>query len=71
MAKLDMLDVMRLSSGAMRGHPLRSTLSALGIAIGVAAVIMLTSLAPSPMARVRAIGFFKKKIINNCYLFAD
>jgi putative ABC transport system permease protein len=44
MAKLDMLDVMRLSSGAMRGHPLRSTLSALGIAIGVAAVIMLTSI---------------------------
>ena len=35
---------MRLSSGAMIGHPLRSVLSMLGIAIGVAAVIMLTSL---------------------------
>jgi putative ABC transport system permease protein len=39
-----MFDLMRLSSGAMRGHPLRSILSMLGIAIGVAAVIMLTSL---------------------------
>ncbi|HIF91814.1 MAG: ABC transporter permease [Myxococcales bacterium] len=44
MARLDFSDVMRLSSGAMRGHPLRSVLSMLGIAIGVAAVIMLTSL---------------------------
>lgn len=35
---------MRLSSGALVGHPLRSLLSMLGIAIGVAAVIMLTSL---------------------------
>ena len=35
---------MRLSSGALVGHPLRSVLSMLGIAIGVAAVIMLTSL---------------------------
>ena len=37
-------DLVRLSSGAMSGHPLRSVLSILGIAIGVAAVIMLTSL---------------------------
>jgi putative ABC transport system permease protein len=44
MRKLDFVDVMRLSSGAMVGHPLRSVLSMLGIAIGVAAVIMLTSL---------------------------
>jgi putative ABC transport system permease protein len=44
MARIEMLDLMRLSSGAMRGHPLRSALSMLGIAIGVAAVIMLTSL---------------------------
>lgn len=44
MASLDMLDLMRLSSGAIRGHPLRSVLSMLGIAIGVAAVIVLTSL---------------------------
>ena len=33
-----------MSAGAMRGHPLRSGLSMLGIAVGVAAVIMLTSL---------------------------
>ncbi len=44
MARIDMFDLMGLSSGAMRGHPLRSILSMLGIAIGVAAVIMLTSL---------------------------
>lgn len=41
---VDLLDLMRLSSGALVGHPLRSILSMLGIAIGVAAVIMLTSL---------------------------
>ncbi len=44
MAQIEMVDLMRLSSGAMVGHPLRSILSMLGIAIGVAAVIMLTSL---------------------------
>ena len=44
MARIEIFDLMRLSSGAMRGHPLRSVLSMLGIAIGVAAVIMLTSL---------------------------
>jgi putative ABC transport system permease protein len=43
-AKIATADMIRLSSGAMRGHPLRSVLSMLGIAIGVAAVIMLTSL---------------------------
>ena len=42
--KDDFADLMRLSSGALVGHPLRSALSMLGIAIGVAAVIMLTSL---------------------------
>ncbi len=44
MARIEIFDLMSLSSGAMRGHPLRSILSMLGIAIGVAAVIMLTSL---------------------------
>jgi putative ABC transport system permease protein len=37
-------DVLRFSSGALRGNPLRSVLSMLGIAIGVAAVVLLTSL---------------------------
>ena len=37
-------DILRLSSGALRGNPLRSVLSMLGIAIGVAAVVLLTSL---------------------------
>lgn len=44
MAKIDPADILRMSTGAMRGHPLRSGLSMLGIAIGVAAVILLTSL---------------------------
>ncbi len=44
MAQIATLEVLRLSSGAMRGHPTRSLLSMLGIAIGVAAVIMLTSI---------------------------
>jgi putative ABC transport system permease protein len=37
-------DLLRLSTGALRGNPLRTVLSMLGIAIGVAAVVMLTSL---------------------------
>ncbi|MBW2423976.1 MAG: ABC transporter permease, partial [Deltaproteobacteria bacterium] len=44
MSKIDLADLLRLSTGAMRGHPLRSILSMLGIAIGVTAVILLTSL---------------------------
>jgi putative ABC transport system permease protein len=37
-------DVLRLAAGALRAHRLRSLLSMLGIAIGVAAVILLTSI---------------------------
>jgi putative ABC transport system permease protein len=37
-------DLLRLALGALRGHRLRSALSMLGIAIGVAAVILLTSI---------------------------
>lgn len=37
-------DLLRLSGGALLSHPLRSALSALGIAVGVAAVILLTAL---------------------------
>jgi putative ABC transport system permease protein len=38
------IDLMRLAWGAVIGHRLRSMLTALGIAIGIAAVILLTSL---------------------------
>jgi putative ABC transport system permease protein len=38
------LDLLRLSGSALTHHPLRSLLSALGIAVGVAAVILLTAL---------------------------
>jgi putative ABC transport system permease protein len=37
-------DLLRLAAGALRAHRLRSFLSMLGIAIGVAAVILLTSI---------------------------
>ena len=37
-------DLLRYSAGALRGHRLRSGLSLLGVAIGVASVIVLTSL---------------------------
>lgn len=39
-----MTDLVRLAIGALVGHRLRSVLSALGIAIGIAAVILLTSI---------------------------
>lgn len=38
------LDLLGLAGGAVTHHPLRSFLSALGIAVGVAAVILLTAL---------------------------
>jgi putative ABC transport system permease protein len=38
------MDTLRFVIGAITGHRLRSSLSALGVAIGVAAVILLTSL---------------------------
>ena len=38
------LDLLRFALGAVRGQRLRSSLSALGVAIGVAAVVLLTSL---------------------------
>jgi putative ABC transport system permease protein len=37
-------DLIRLSAGAIRGYPLRSLLTALGIAVGIAAVVLLTSI---------------------------
>ncbi len=39
-----MRDLLRLATGALRAHRLRSFLSMLGVAIGVAAVILLTSI---------------------------
>ncbi len=41
---MDLIEVLRFVGGAVRGQRLRSFLSALGVAIGVAAVILLTSL---------------------------
>jgi putative ABC transport system permease protein len=41
---VDLIDLIRFVGGALRGQRLRSFLSALGVAIGVTAVILLTSL---------------------------
>lgn len=41
---MDNQDYLKMCSGALRSNPLRSVLSMLGIAIGVAAVVLLTSI---------------------------
>ena len=41
---VDVVELVRFVGGAIRGQRLRSFLSALGVAIGVTAVILLTSL---------------------------
>ncbi|MGD2139427.1 MAG: ABC transporter permease [Burkholderiales bacterium] len=41
---MKLLDLIRMSTGALTAHRLRSALSALGIAVGIAAVILLTSI---------------------------
>ncbi len=41
---MDLIELLRFVGGAVRGQRLRSFLSALGVAIGVMAVILLTSL---------------------------
>jgi putative ABC transport system permease protein len=41
---VDLLELLRFVAGALSGHRLRSFLSAFGVAIGVTAVILLTSL---------------------------
>ncbi len=50
------LDILRYAAGALRGHRLRTSLSVLGVAIGVASVIMLTSLGEG--ARLYVMGEF-------------
>lgn len=44
MSRIEPADLLRLALGTFEGHRLRTALSMLGIAIGVAAVILLTSL---------------------------
>ncbi len=41
---MTLIDAFRFAAGALRGHRLRTLLSLLGVAIGVASVILLTSL---------------------------
>lgn len=41
---MKLLDLLRMGLGSLIAHTLRSSLSALGIAVGIAAVILLTSI---------------------------
>jgi putative ABC transport system permease protein len=50
------LDLLRFASGGLRGHRLRASLSLLGVAIGVASVVLLTSLGEG--ARLYVTGEF-------------
>ncbi len=50
------LDLLHFATGALRGHRLRTALSLLGVAIGVASVILLTSLGEG--ARRYVVGEF-------------
>jgi putative ABC transport system permease protein len=53
---VSLLDLFRFSAGALRGHRLRTGLCLLGVAIGVAAVILLTGLGEG--ARLYVTGEF-------------
>ena len=51
------LDLVRFAGGAIAAHPMRSALTSLGVVIGVAAVIMMTSIGLGAQQRVTsAIG---------------
>src|SRR4029077_17081321 len=43
-ARMSALDLLRFAWGALKGHRLRTSLTLLGMAIGVGAVILLTAL---------------------------
>jgi putative ABC transport system permease protein len=49
---MDLIEVLRFVAGALRGQRLRSFLSAVGVAIGVASVILLTSLGEGTRAYI-------------------
>ena len=53
---MNALDVLRFASGALSGHRLRTLLSLVGVAIGVAAVVLLTGLGEG--ARRYVVGEF-------------
>ncbi len=58
MARIEPVELLRLSLGTFLGHRLRTVLSMLGIAIGVGAVILLTSLGEG--ARRYMVGQFSQ-----------
>ena len=52
MARLSPADIARVASRGLRGHPLRFSLSALGIAIGVAAMVAVVGITQSSRAQL-------------------
>ena len=53
---MNLRDLVGFSAGALKGHRLRASLSLLGVAIGVASVVLLTSLGEG--ARLYVTGEF-------------
>lgn len=51
-SRVSLFDLMRFSAGALRGHRLRTALSVVGVAIGIASVMVLTSLGEGARAYV-------------------
>ena len=51
-AAMSPFELVRFAVGAIAAHPLRSALTSLGVVIGVAAVIMMTSIGLGVQQRV-------------------
>jgi len=54
---MSLVDLLRFAAGSLRGHRLRTALSVIGVGIGIASVMVLTSLGEG--ARVYVTGEFK------------
>ena len=52
-SKLRNIDVLKLGWHGLRAHPARATLSALGVAIGIAAMVAVIGLSMSSQASVQ------------------
>jgi putative ABC transport system permease protein len=55
MGRLTLLDMVRLASRGLRGHPLRFVLSVAGIAIGISAMVAILGVAQSSKAELNAV----------------
>jgi putative ABC transport system permease protein len=62
------LEILRLAGRSLRGHKLRSTLTVLGIVIGIAAVVTFVTLGASVKADV--VGEIDQSTANNIYVLS-